>query len=84
MDTSKKGKKRSRADDVPDGEVAEEVNTQLKAYKQLEAETACHDHPGHHCHVERDGASTKHHRLDHGQMTLWAKSIVSKAMVIIL
>ena len=70
-----KAKKRTREDDIPpspsDGDA-----TQLKAYKQLEGHTRCELHRGH-CFVDRTSGYDNHRRLDHAEMTLWAKKIVS-------
>ena len=70
-----KSKKRSRQDDVPPAPNGE-ADTQLRAYKQLEATIRCETHHGH-CFVDRTNGADSHRRLDHAEMTLWAKKIVS-------
>lgn len=73
-----KGKKRAREDS--DSDVApddnNEADTQLKAYKRLEPAVRCEAHQGH-CFIDRTGSQENHRRLTHGEMTLWAKKIVS-------
>ncbi|KAG1859727.1 hypothetical protein F4604DRAFT_1684669 [Suillus subluteus] len=60
--TTTKAKKRTCEDDIPPA--IDEDSTQLKAYKQLE------------CHIwYRTSSYDNHHRLDHAEMTLWAKKI---------
>ncbi|KAG1746510.1 hypothetical protein EDB19DRAFT_1631718 [Suillus lakei] len=75
--TTTKAKKRTRADDIPPASSDEDV-TQLKAYKQLESQIRCELHHGH-CFVDRTSGYDNHRRLDHAEMTLWAKKIVSLA-----
>lgn len=63
---------RRRYPPSPDGETA----TQLKAYKQLESTIRCELHRGH-CYIDHTSGHDNHRRLDHSEMTLWAKKIVS-------
>ncbi|KAM6497032.1 hypothetical protein JOM56_007505 [Amanita muscaria] len=69
-------KKRTRKDDVPPSvdHVDSETSTQFKSFEQLEAATRCELHHGH-CFVSRTGGFDNHRRLDHSEMTLWAKKI---------
>ncbi|KAM6501941.1 hypothetical protein JOM56_001918 [Amanita muscaria] len=69
-------KKQTRKDDVPPSvdHVDSETSTQFKSFEQLEAATRCESHHGH-CFVSRTGGFDNHHRLDHSEMTLWAKKI---------
>ncbi|KAI0682754.1 hypothetical protein BC835DRAFT_1424041 [Cytidiella melzeri] len=61
-------------EDIPPP-VHEENSSQLKAFRNLAAETHCELHGGH-CHVNRQaGPGKDHRRLDHREMTLWAKKI---------
>ncbi|KAG1851556.1 hypothetical protein C8R48DRAFT_612642 [Suillus tomentosus] len=62
--------KASNTYDIPP--VTEEDSTQLKAYKQLECHIRCELHRGH-CFIDRTSGYDNHHRLDHAEMTLWAK-----------
>ncbi|KAG1811050.1 hypothetical protein EV424DRAFT_1327815 [Suillus variegatus] len=71
--TTTKAKKRTREDDIPPA--IEEDSTQLKAYKQLECHIRCELHRGH-CFIDRTSGYDDHHRLDHAEMTLWAKKII--------
>ncbi|KAG2140763.1 hypothetical protein BD769DRAFT_1333934, partial [Suillus cothurnatus] len=68
-----KPKKRTCEDDVPPAS-SDEHPTQLKAYKQLESQIRCELHHGH-CFIDRTSGYDNHHRLDHAEMTLWAKKI---------
>jgi len=68
-------RKRRREDDIPP-DTSTENDTQLKAYKQLESAIRCELHHGH-CFVDRTGSIDNHRCLDHSEMTLWAKKIVS-------
>ncbi|KAF8890354.1 hypothetical protein BD779DRAFT_1671320 [Infundibulicybe gibba] len=78
--SSRKFKKRSRADDVPP-DADEESGPQLKAYKQLEQQIKCELHQGH-CFVDRPAGYDNHRRLSHAEMTLWAKMIaIGKATI---
>ncbi|KAF8876599.1 hypothetical protein CPB84DRAFT_1828973 [Gymnopilus junonius] len=70
---SKKAAKRKREDDIPP-EHSEELDTQLGAYKQLEAILRCELHHGH-CFVDRTNGMDNHRRLSHAEMTLWAKKM---------
>jgi len=70
-----KTKKRTREDDIPPAP-SDEDTTQLKAYKQLESQIRCELHCGH-CFVDRTSGYDNHRRLNHAEMTLWAKKIVS-------
>ena len=69
-------KKRSRQDDIPPALDGKDNSTQHKAYNQLERATQCEAHRGH-CFIDRVNGLDNHRRLDHAQMTLWAKKIVS-------
>jgi hypothetical protein len=69
-----KSKKRSREDDIPPVTKGK-VDTQLRAYKQLEVTVRCEMHHGH-CFVDRSNGADNHCRLDHAEMTLWAKKTV--------
>ncbi|KAG1717969.1 hypothetical protein EDB19DRAFT_1838835 [Suillus lakei] len=71
--TTTKAKKRTCADDIPPASSDEDV-TQLKAYKQLESQIRCELHHGH-CFVDCTSGYDNHRRLDHAEMTLWAKKI---------
>ena len=72
-----KGKaKCSREEDIPPSEVDEETTSQLKAYQQLDSALRCETHHGH-CYVDRQGGHDTHRRLNHGEMSLWSKKIVS-------
>ncbi|KAG1777587.1 hypothetical protein EV702DRAFT_945908, partial [Suillus placidus] len=68
-----KAKKRTRKDDIPPAS-SDENPTQLKAYKQLESQIRCELHHGH-CFVNCTSGYDNHCRLDHAEMTLWAKKI---------
>jgi hypothetical protein len=74
-----KPKKRTREDDVPPAS-SDEHPTQLKAYKQLESQIRCKLHHGH-CFIDCTSGYDNHRRLDHAEMTLWAKKIVSFASI---
>ncbi|KIL54471.1 hypothetical protein M378DRAFT_92481 [Amanita muscaria Koide BX008] len=67
-----KSKKRSHQDDIPPE--ADGKDTQLKAYNQLECTIRCEAHHGH-CFIDCVNGLDNHQRLDHAQMTLWAKKI---------
>ena len=73
--TKPNSKKRTRKDDIPPSIDENETNTQYKSYKQLEAMTQCESHHRH-CFISRLGGFDNHCRLDHSEMTLWAKKIV--------
>ncbi|KAG1740559.1 hypothetical protein EDD22DRAFT_738811, partial [Suillus occidentalis] len=75
--TTTKANKRTCADDIPPASSDEDV-TQLKAYKQLESQIRCELHHGH-CFVDRMSGYDNHRRLDHAEMTLWAKKIVTRS-----
>jgi hypothetical protein len=66
--------KRRHEDDIPPP-VDERVRTQYYAYKQLKAALKCEAHRGH-CFVDCSGGCDNHRRLDHQEMTMWAKKIV--------
>jgi hypothetical protein len=70
----KKSKKRTREDDIPPA--TDKNDTQIKSYHQLEHAIRCELHHGH-CFVDRTSGHDSHRRLDHSEMTLWAKKIVS-------
>ncbi|TCD67567.1 hypothetical protein EIP91_012264 [Steccherinum ochraceum] len=77
--SNKKGKgKRTREDDIPslpeDDGSDEGDDTQLKAFKRLEKAVRCESHHGH-CYVRKVKGEDTHRRLNHGEMTLWAKMI---------
>lgn len=76
--TTSKTKKRTHEDDIPPtaGDEGDETPTQLKSYKLLESTIRCELHHGH-CFVDRTSSHDNHCRLDHSEMTLWAKKIVS-------
>ncbi|KAG2090411.1 hypothetical protein BD769DRAFT_1679693 [Suillus cothurnatus] len=65
--------KRTCKDDVPPAS-SDKHPTQLKAYKQLESQIRCELHHGH-CFIDRTSGYDDHCRLDHAEMTLWAKKI---------
>ena len=67
-------RKRSHQDDIPPD--IKDDSTQLKAYNQLECTIRCEAHCGH-CYIDRVNGLDNHRRLDHAQMSLWAKKIVS-------
>ncbi|KAG1882071.1 hypothetical protein F4604DRAFT_1536680, partial [Suillus subluteus] len=70
--TTTKAKKRTCEDDIPPA--IDEDSTQLKAYKQLECHIRCELHHGH-CFIDCTSGYDNHRRLDHAEMTLWAKKI---------
>lgn len=73
--TPEKAKKRSCEDDIPPA-VGNKTATQLKAYKQLEATVWCEFHCGH-FFIDCTNRHDNHCWLDHSEMSLWAKNIVS-------
>jgi hypothetical protein len=72
---ARKLNKRSREDDIPP-ELSGEMDSQLKAFNQFEQTIRCETHRGH-CFIERTNGLDSHRHLDHSEMTLWAKKIVS-------
>ena len=66
--------KRRQEEDIPPTD--KNSDTQLKAYKQLEANTQCEVHHGH-CFISCMGGHDNHCCLDHSEMGLWAKKVVS-------
>jgi len=67
--------KRRREDDIPPP-MSSEMEAQMRAFKQLETALNCEAHRGH-CVVDHSGGRDNHRRLSHGDMSLWAKQIVS-------
>ncbi|KAG1878157.1 hypothetical protein F4604DRAFT_1522967, partial [Suillus subluteus] len=72
--TTTKAKKRTREDDIPPA--IDEDSTQLNAYKQLECHIRCELHHGH-CFIDHTSGYDNHRHLDHAEMTLWAKKIIT-------
>ena len=73
--TITKPMERIQQDDIPPSS-SNNGASQLKAYKQLERMIWCELHHGH-CFVDCSSGYDNHHCLDHSEMTLWAKMIVS-------
>ena len=72
----KKGKKRTREDDIPPA--TSRTMSIAKALQLLEAETECERHRGHYANA-RTTALDNHHRLDYGEKEYWVKQIVSES-----